>query len=279
MRGLSQPPRGPLSVGSQRLRILQGPGGSKEVLVDDRTIRVEVPDHETDAVSFLRRASRDALDAGAERVELVLGTDAQHLRHAAHRVGFLYEGRLRRGRSTADGAEDLLLYAIVAGDDVEGPAGFSVVMNAALPRTRVIAHAVFRDVEDRLLLLRVSYKHDWELPGGIVEPHESPRQGAEREVLEEIGLVRRLGAPLIVDWLPPYLGWDDAVEFIFDGGVLQPDEVAAMRLAPGEIVSAHWLTADEAAAHVSPLAARRLSWLDTEKPATTAYFEDGRPAL
>jgi len=98
-------------------------------------------------------------------------------------------------------------------------------------------------------------------------------------VLEEIGLVRRLGAPLIVDWLPPYLGWDDAVEFIFDGGVLQPDEVAAMRLAPGEIVSAHWLTADEAAAHVSPLAARRLSWLDTEKPATTAYFEDGRPAL
>jgi 8-oxo-dGTP pyrophosphatase MutT (NUDIX family) len=247
--------------------------------VDDRTIRVEVPDHETDAVSFLRRASRDALDSGAERVELLVGADAQHLRHAAHRVGFLYEGRLRRGRTTSEGAQDLLLYAMVAGDDVDGPAGFSLVMNAALPRTRVIAHAVFRDVSDRILLLRVSYKSEWELPGGIVEPHESPRRGAEREVLEEIGLVRRLTAPLIVDWLPPYLGWDDAVEFIFDGGVLTPDEVSSMELAPGEIVSAHWVTAAEAAVHVSPLAARRLSWLDAERPATTAYFEDGRPAI
>lgn len=246
--------------------------------MDDRTVRVEVPDH-IDAVTFLRSASREALDNGAERVELLVGTDQTHLRHAAHRVGFLYEGRIRRGRATADGFQDVLLYAMVAGDDLDGPGGFSFVMNAALPRTRVIAHAVFRDIEDRVLLLRVSYKSDWELPGGIVEPHESPRTGAEREVLEEIGLVRQLGAPLIVDWLPPYLGWDDAVEFIFDGGVLQPDEVAAIQLAAGEIVSAHWLPATEALSHISELAARRLSWLDEHRSATTTYFENGHPAV
>jgi 8-oxo-dGTP pyrophosphatase MutT (NUDIX family) len=150
-------------------------------------------------------------------------------------------------------------------------------MNAALPRTRVIAHALFRDISDRVLLLEVSYKSDWELPGGIVEPHEPPRVGAEREVLEEIGLVRVLGQPLVVDWLPPYLGWDDAVEFIFDGGVLMPDEIATIRLNDGEISSAHWLTAPEAAQRLSPLAARRLLWIDEVRPTTPTYFEDGRP--
>lgn len=245
--------------------------------MNDRTVRLEVPSDESDPASYLRAAWRTAVEQGAERVELVVGTSDGRLRHAAHRAGFLHEGVLRKGRATPYGPEDVHLYAIVAGDDHEGPAGFSYVMNAALPRTRVIAHALFRDTDGRVLLLQVSYKSDWELPGGIVERHEPPRRGAEREVLEEIGLERVLGQPLVVDWLPPYLGWDDAVEFIFDGGVLTPDDVAAMTLNDGEIVSAHWLPAPEAAGHVSDLAARRLLWIDEVRPTSTTYFEDGRP--
>ncbi len=245
--------------------------------MSERTVRLEVPPQESDPAAYLRAAWHQAVEEGAERVELLVGTSDTHLRHAAHRAGFLHEGVLRTGRTTAAGSEDVHLYAIVAGDDHEGPGGFSHVMNAALPRTRVIAHALFRDTSDRMLLLQVSYKNDWELPGGIVERHEPPRVGAEREVLEEIGLERVLGQPLVVDWLPPYLGWDDAVEFIFDGGVLLPHEVEAMRLAAGEIVSAHWLTAAEAAPRLSPLAARRLRWIDEVRPTTATYFEDGRP--
>ncbi len=245
--------------------------------MSERTIRLDVPPDEGDPASYLRAASRRAVEQGAERVELLVGTTDGLLRRAAHRAGFLHEGVLRKGRTSALGSEDVHLYAVVAGDDHEGPAGFSHVMNAALPRTRVIAHALFRDTSDHVLLLEVSYKSDWELPGGIVEPHEPPRVGAEREVLEEIGLVRVLGQPLVVDWLPPYLGWDDAVEFIFDGGVLMPDEVAAIRLSDGEISSAHWMTATEAASRLSPLAARRLLWLDEVRPTTATYFEDGRP--
>ena len=67
------------------------------------------------------------------------------------------------------------------------------------------------------------------------------------------------------------------MEFIFDGGVLTPDDVAAMTLNDGEIVSAHWLPACEAAGHVSDLAARRLRWIDEVRPTSTTYFEDGRP--
>ncbi len=248
-----------------------------EAPVSERTVRLEVPADEDDPGSYLRAAWRLAIAEGAERVELLVPTSDARLRRAAHHAGFLHEGVLRRGRATSSGSEDVHLYAVVAGDDLDSPAGFSHVMNAALPRTRVIAHALFRDAEDRILVLAVSYKDDWELPGGIVERHEPPRRGAEREVLEEIGLERTLGQPLVVDWLPPYLGWDDAVEFIFDGGVLTADEVAAMTLNDGEIRSAHWLSAGEAAERVSPLAARRLLWIDEVRPRTTVYFEEGRP--
>jgi len=247
--------------------------------VEERTVRLEVPPDAPDPTSYLRAAWRAAVAAGADRVELLVGPADHRLRRAAHRAGFLHEGVLRKARITVDGSEDVHLYAVVSGDEHDGPGGFSFVMNAVLPRTRVIAHAVFRDAEDRILFLQVSYKADWELPGGIVEARESPREGAEREVLEEIGLRRSLTRLLVVDWLPPYLGWDDAVEFIFDGGVLTADEIAAIELNDGEIVSAAWLPAATAATHLSDLAARRLLWLDENRPETAAYFEQGRPGL
>ena len=48
-----------------------------------------------------------------------------------------------------------------------------------------------------------SSSSDWELPGGIVEPFETPRQGAIREVAEELGIDLAVGRLLVVDWMPP----------------------------------------------------------------------------
>lgn len=245
--------------------------------MQQHTVRLDITlQDDKDLVGYLRSTLKRELAAGATRVELLVGTTQGKLRQAAHWAGFLHEGVLRNGRQTESGSQDVHLYAVVAGEDHDGPAGFSYVMNAVLPRTRVIAHVLFRDTSDRILVLQVTYKDDWELPGGVVERHESPRLGAEREVLEEIGLKCTLSQPLAIDWLPPYLGWDDAVEFIFDGGVLLPKEVADIRLNHSEISDAHWLPADEAALHLSPLAARRLKWLDDVRPGSPCYMEDGR---
>ena len=35
--------------------------------------------------------------------------------------------------------------------------------------------------------------------------------------------------------MPPYLGWDDAIEMIFDGGLVAEDDLAAWSLQPTEI--------------------------------------------
>jgi 8-oxo-dGTP diphosphatase len=84
---------------------------------------------------------------------------------------------------------------------------------------RMAAGVLFRDQHGRVLLVKPSYKAGWEIPGGYVEPGESPKQAARREVREELGIDPPIGRLLVVDWAPhPDEG--DKLLFIFDGGEL-----------------------------------------------------------
>ncbi len=123
------------------------------------------------------------------------------------------------GFARGDGA-GANVYRHTASDLVYGPGGFTGVMNSVLPRKRLIAHALITDPWDRVCLMETTFKPDWELPGGIVNTLESPWEGAVREIAEEMSLDHGVGRVLVIDWLGPYLGWEDAVELIFDGGTL-----------------------------------------------------------
>jgi len=71
---------------------------------------------------------------------------------------------------------------------------------------RVAAGVLFRDAQGRVLLVKPTYKDGWDIPGGYVEPGESPKQAARREVLEELGIEPPIGRLLVVDWAPPERG-------------------------------------------------------------------------
>jgi 8-oxo-dGTP diphosphatase len=224
----------------------------------------------------VRAAAEDALASGIRRVEVsVPGLDLD-ARRAVSRAGFRLEGVRRQVASRSDGGyDDVYLFARLAADVVGGPAGFSGVMNSVLPRKRLIAHVLITDGHGRLLLCETQFKPDWELPGGIVEPGEPPRLGAVREVREELGVDRTVGRLLVADWMPPYLGWDDAVELIFDGGVLPPDELPALTLQPSEIKRVRFCTLADAGELVTPLSHRRLIVAMQLGPGEMAYLEDG----
>ncbi|WP_230511641.1 NUDIX domain-containing protein [Salinispora arenicola] len=49
---------------------------------------------------------------------------------------------------------------------------------------RVAAGALFLNNEGHVLLVHPSYKKHWDIPGGYVEPGESPRAACIREVEE-----------------------------------------------------------------------------------------------
>jgi hypothetical protein len=50
-----------------------------------------------------------------------------------------------------------------------------------------------------------------------------------------LGIDLQVGRLLVVDWMPPHLGWDDAIEMIFDGGTVDENDLAFWSLEPTEI--------------------------------------------
>ena len=47
------------------------------------------------------------------------------------------------------------------------------------------------DSIDGAVLVFSRYRKVWELPGGLIDPGETPRQAAERELMEEAGCIAR----------------------------------------------------------------------------------------
>jgi 8-oxo-dGTP diphosphatase len=151
----------------------------------------------------------------------------------------------------------------------------TAILNARLPKKRAIAQGLLRNAIGEVLLCELRYKPEWDLPGGVVDPGESPATCVEREVEEELGIRVHAQGLLAVNWLPPWRGWDDAHLFVFDLGVFE-GELDPARFLRREIAGVHWMPAAGADRHVAPYTARLLVSLESGS-AATLYLEDGVP--
>ncbi|MGY1641311.1 NUDIX domain-containing protein [Geodermatophilus sp. SYSU D00703] len=71
--------------------------------------------------------------------------------------------------------------------------------NDPAPPVVACVGAVVHDATGRLLLIRRGHEPSrglWSVPGGRVEPGETPEAAVQREVLEETGLRVHVGAPV-----------------------------------------------------------------------------------
>jgi 8-oxo-dGTP pyrophosphatase MutT (NUDIX family) len=135
-----------------------------------------------------------------------------------------------------------------------------------------------RDTDGRVLLCNLTYKNDWDLPGGVVEVNEAPHLAVAREVDEELGLDLDAGRLVLTDWLPPWSGWDDAVCLVFDGGVHEAS--IAQRIVPQakEIRQARFCTVQEVHSVCADFTARRIdSALANLDSGLATYTDSGRP--
>nr|WP_277626231.1 NUDIX hydrolase [Arsenicicoccus piscis] len=148
-----------------------------------------------------------------------------------------------------------------------------------MPLKRNIAQGVVWDEQGRVLLCETTYKRDWDLPGGIVDPDEPPSKTVERELHEELGADVVAGALLTVAWLPRYKGWSDATLFVFDLG--SRDQLPEhLDLQTREIRAVHWADRATVATRCAPYAARLLHLLMDRRDAGatgTVYVVDGEP--
>ncbi|HVK30376.1 MAG TPA: NUDIX domain-containing protein [Nocardioides sp.] len=225
------------------------------------------------AVDVVRRQVAEAL-TDHERVEVKVAIDDAEAQRIATWSGLRREG-VQRGRTG-----DVVVYARLVDDvPVHEPGGFRALLNSFLPRKRGIAQMLVLDdaPEPRVLMCNLTYKTDWDLPGGVVEVGESPHVAVAREVEEELALEIPAGRLLLTDWLPPWGGWDDALCLVFDGGV-HPASIAEQVVPQArEIRTAAFLTLDEVDERAADFTARRvraaLASLAGEGP---AYTESGR---
>jgi RimJ/RimL family protein N-acetyltransferase len=216
---------------------------------------------------------------GLDRVEALVEPGNEAGVRVATRAGLRREGVLRGHRLVGDEREDRVVLARLATDPPTGDArGFRSLLNSFLPRKRAIAQMLVRDPDGRVLVCRLTYKSDWDLPGGVVEVNESPRAAVTREVEEELGLDVPAGALLLTDWLPPWSGWDDALCLVFDGGVRDPSLLEEAVLQAREIVSAQFCTPEEVREHCTDFTARRIEAAlgSVAGPGGPAYTESGR---
>jgi 8-oxo-dGTP pyrophosphatase MutT (NUDIX family) len=162
---------------------------------------------------------------------------------------------------------------------ISEPEGFRSLLNSFLPRKRAISQMLVRDHDDRVLLCQLTYKRDWDLPGGVVEVGESPRVAVAREVAEELALDIPAGALLLTDWLPPWSGWDDALCLVFDGGVHDAALADGIVAQAREIRSARFCTVAEVNELCADFTARRIvSALGNLAGGGPRYTESGRGA-
>jgi ADP-ribose pyrophosphatase YjhB (NUDIX family) len=105
----------------------------------------------------------------------------------------------------------------------------------SLPKKRMGAGCLFFNDRDELLLVKPNYKPGWEIPGGIVEQNESPKQCCLREVLEEIGLDREIGPLLTIDYNSQVDTKTESLMFVFDGGVLSESEIGTIQIQEAEL--------------------------------------------
>lgn len=216
-------------------------------------------------------------DLGLRRVETHVARTNRPALRSASLAGLRIEGVLREFR---EGVDALLLARLVDDPAPGSRDAFTAWLNSSLPTKRTIAQALIRDDAGRLLVCELVYKKPWDLPGGVVDPLESPAAAVVRELGEELGVTAQVRSLAAVSWLPAWRGWDDATLFVFDVSV-PAEQLSAIQLERRELRAVHWCDDTELAEHAAEYTVRvaRQAVGALDAGAGTVYLEDGRPPV
>ena len=147
-------------------------------------------------------------------------------------------------------------------------------MSYDVPRIPASAGALIYDADERLLILKPSYKKGWTIPGGQVDEGESPWDACRRETREECGLVIERARLACVDYRPAGKQ-PGGVRFLFDCGPLTPAALDALAIEDPEIDDHRFAPLEEALLLLSSPLRRRVA--ESAGRDHCVYLEDGRP--
>lgn len=143
---------------------------------------------------------------------------------------------------------------------------------------RVAAGVIILD-QQSLLLVRPTYKKYWDIPGGYVEPGESPEAACRREIHEELGIEAGELQFAAVDWAPNESEGDKLL-FLFSGQDLHGLDATALNFPDRELSEARYVGIDQLGEYTIPRLVRRLTEAANAVAAGLAplYLEHGTAA-
>lgn len=148
---------------------------------------------------------------------------------------------------------------------------------AKQPRKIIAAGVVFVDEQNRVLIVKTTYKVGWEIPGGVVDSGESILDAAVRELKEELNLDIDCASLRLIttDYKHAVEGKPESIQFQFWGGLIDP---ALITVDNDEISSFKFVPADELGQYYTPtLALRTQETVKAALAGRTVYLEDGYP--
>ena len=103
------------------------------------------------------------------------------------------------------------------------------------------AGALIKNSLGEILIVKPNYREGWLLPGGVIEPGESPKEACRRECKEELGLDVQVGELLCFEYRRATTVGGETTRFVFDCGTvleedfkLQKEELEAYKFTPLE---------------------------------------------